>query len=128
MGDVCFLDQGFGGFMGFHDWLRKKSLPNYIVGVRFWPHEDCYLPKEPLKGKDYVSLSPGDKSVGIWFGDCRSFDAEISGDQSFCHNRVLVSQDKTRIALILDASALTTEEFASVQASLKAQARRMGLS
>src|SRR6202030_4551436 len=73
-GSTIFLDQGRGGFMGFHDWLRTKSLPKQIVGVRFWPHETEYIPKELFGNRPYISPVADQKGLEVWFGSQLKFE------------------------------------------------------
>jgi hypothetical protein len=122
-GDILFdtvrlLDQRCGAFMGFYDWLRKRSLPKRVLGVRFWPHESSHLPSDVLSGKPYISTTHNHKRIEIWFGPDRSYDKEMSGDQSFGFNRVLIASNNTQTALVLDTYDLSPEEFDSVRTIL----------
>src|SRR5271154_415010 len=71
-GDILFnsirlIDQGHGAFMGFHDWLRQRSLPKRVIGVRFWPHEASYMQNSEWLNRPYISPLKGDKGLEIWF-------------------------------------------------------------
>jgi hypothetical protein len=76
---------------------------------------------EALKDRHYISFPPNEKCVEIWFGPSRNFEKGMSGDQSFYLNRVLISADKTHVALVLDLSDLSPEELVSVQDTLDAK-------
>jgi len=113
VGSTSFNDRRLGSFMGFHDWLRK-SLPPRILGVRFWPHEKSYLPDSDLLGKPYLASFDGGKGVGVFFCTDKNYDPHLSGDQSFCFNKVMFSE-KNDVALVLDTRDLTSDEFRSIE-------------
>ncbi len=118
-GSVRLIDQGHGGFMGFHDWLRVPALPKRVVGVRFWPHEGSYLPKSILTTRKYISLLHKQKGFEVWFGSPAAHDRLMTGDQSFTFSRVLISGDKSHAALVLDTYDLSYEERQSIEEALR---------
>ena len=123
VGNLCFasnefVDQGHGGFMGFHDWLRKAGLPKQIHGVRFWPHEVEQAPVRLLAHRPYVSAVADGKGFEIWFVPQRDYDQDMSCDQAFGLNRVLISTDESQATLVLDMHDLSPEELYSIEKTL----------
>lgn len=113
------LDEGHGSFMGFYDWLRKRSFPKRILGVRFWAHNPAYLPKEILEKRRYVSVLHQKNAFEIWFGSERDCEAGLSGDQSLGFNRLLISSDNSQAALVIDMNDLSPDEIHSIESALK---------
>jgi len=119
VGSSRLVDQRHGGFMGFHDWLRKASLPKQVFGVRLWPHESSYVPKELLENRPYITPLAELNGFDVWFGPQQDCQRHMSGDQSFGLNRVLISADNGYAALVLDTHDLSPEELQSIESALK---------
>lgn len=119
-----FKDAGWGGFMGFHDWLRAPNQRTEIVGVRFWPHEVSSIPSAIIAGKAYVSSCNNGRGIIVWFKDCHEHDAATSGDQSFRVSRVMSSRATDRLVLVLDQDDLTAGELESVRSIVGREAAR----
>lgn len=88
LGEDLFRDAGVGDWLGFYDWLRTRS--GEVIGVRLWVDEA----NEQLRaagscagvvaGRDCFPLA-------IYFGESREFEDELSCDQDFGSNMLLVS-------------------------------------
>ncbi len=105
--------------MGFHDWLRKRSFPKHILGVRFWAHEPDYIPTPLLKNRSYITLLTEKSAFAVWFGMERDYENSISGDQSFGLNRILVSLDNPLAVLVLDTNSLSPDEIQNLESRFK---------
>lgn len=90
LGDDLFRDSGLGDWLGFYDWLRTRS--GEVIGVRVWIDEvneqiraagSC---ANVISGRDCFPLS-------IYFGDSREFEEELSCDQDFGSNMLLLSSN-----------------------------------
>ena len=73
----------------FYDWLRSE--PGSIVGVRFLLREGCDDLQATLQGLPYVRPDTHGW-LELYFSSTRQYKPEISGDQDFCLNGVLISE------------------------------------
>lgn len=108
------IDEGWGGFMGFHDWMR--GVEPDILGVRWWPADAHYLDNECFSSKPYITRCT-DPALTIWFSADRAVDESRSDDQSMTYNRLLVSRQGVG-ALILDLAGVPKAEIEKLRTRL----------
>jgi len=76
---------------GFYDWLRTPE--GKVIGVRFSPTGDAADVVGAAPSTDYLRKEPSEASLEVYFGAERTFDPDLSGDQSFGSNRIYRSAD-----------------------------------
>ena len=85
-----YIDQGYGDFTGFYDWLRTAG--GLVIGVRYYPVQEveflCTL-TEPLP---YVEIDPQTRILTLYFSEDRGVEPSISADQDFGDNKVYKSE------------------------------------
>ena len=87
IGDVRYTNTG-GDWTGFYDFLRTKE--GTLVGIRYCPLVDDPLFLKAVSGKPYAKLLPN-KTVELYFSNDRVFVPELSGDQEFGENMLLLA-------------------------------------
>ena len=88
---IRYVDQGYGSFLGFYDWLRNSE--GQLLGVRFFPFEDFAFLFEITKQLEYVAVDQECRWLDIYFSADREVDESISDDQGFGGNMILRSED-----------------------------------
>lgn len=92
LGNIEYRDADIGDFIGFYDFLRNSA--GEILGVRFFPFEDCDFAEKELK----MFVSPN-----------QNYDESKSDDQLFGDNKLF----KSKNGRILLTFLAPTEKFAS---------------
>ena len=85
-----FKDSGLGDWQGFYDWLRTSS--GKVIGVQQWLDEP-HVHVGALARCRNVVLPSHQASLLIFFENERAFNTELSNDQDFGSNRLLLGQD-----------------------------------
>lgn len=87
LGEDLFRDSGLGDWLGFYDWLRTRS--GEVIGVRLWI--DDVSEQIRAAGSCANVISERDCfPLAIYFGESREFEEELSCDQDFGSNMLLV--------------------------------------
>ena len=88
LGDDLFRDSGLGDWLGFYDWLRTRS--GEVIGVRVWIDQV----NEQIRAAGSCANVISERDcfpLSIYFGESREFAEELSSDQDFGSNMLLVS-------------------------------------
>ena len=95
---VDYVDSGAGDWLGFYDWLRDRA--SQVIGVQQWIDTISTYPFS----KEFAGLEADQRNarVRIFFGPCREVDENLSCDQDFGSNRLLIAEDS--IALTFNAA------------------------
>jgi demethylmenaquinone methyltransferase/2-methoxy-6-polyprenyl-1,4-benzoquinol methylase len=98
----AFEDAGLGDFIGFYDWLRTAD--GEVIGVRLWPLLGAESAALQAAGRcANVQASPVEGPLSIYFGEARTIEPALSGDQDFGENRLFVGAH--RFVLTFNAPA-----------------------
>lgn len=91
IGNEEFRDAGQGDWLGFYDWLRTKA--GEVIGVRLWV-DDVNAQIRALHPCAGVVAGETCFPLLIYFGEERAFEEQLSDDQDFGSNRLLVGPGK----------------------------------
>jgi hypothetical protein len=83
-----FRDSGLGDWLGFYDWLRTRS--GEVIGVRLWV-DDANEQIRATAACAGVTAERDFFPLTIYLGEPREFEEELSCDQDFGSNMLLVS-------------------------------------
>lgn len=113
IGETAYLRTSACDLSVFYDWLRTE--PGRIVGVRFLLEDECSPVLKVLRRLPFVRITQAEwPELYFYFSDTREYEPDLSDDQDFAGNAVLISASG-EYALLFGSGFPSLQELESIR-------------